>query len=302
MTTASPFRRLGLLPLLMLLLAGTVQAQIAEPAVTNLERRWDLGGAGDTEDYLPGAYKPVYLMPATHSDKLNRRPSSPTEGRTATSDQVLRHVEAKYQLSFKSRLHGDVLGTGLSVWGAYTQSSRWQVYNGAVSRPFRETNYEPEIIAVWPVKLPLLGGDIRMVGLSLNHQSNGRSLPFSRSWNRWIASVAWERGDWIVEARPWWRLKEAAHADDNPDILDHVGRGELLIGRYTDSHAFTLQLRHSLRGGARARGSAQIEWAFPLRGALRGWVQAFSGHGESLVDYNLSQNKIGIGIAIAGWR
>ena len=152
----------------------------------------------------------------------------------------------------------------------------------------------------------LLGGTLRMASLSLNHQSNGRSLPLSRSWNRWIATLAWERDGWVVEARPWWRLKESAAEDDNPDILDHVGRGELLIARHwgegDGASALMLQLRHSLRGGARSRGSAQLEWAFPLRGALHGWVQVFSGYGESLVDYNLRQNKVGIGVTIAGWR
>jgi phospholipase A1/A2 len=297
-------RLLGLLavPALMASLSLPAKAELLEPALSNLERRWDIGGAAGLQDYIPGAYKPVYLMPLTHSDRLNRRPSSPSDGRTATTDQELRHIEAKYQLSFKSRLHADLAGSGVSLWAAYTQSSRWQVYNGAISRPFRETNYEPEIIALLPVKLPLAGGHVRTLSLSLNHQSNGRSLPLSRSWNRWIAGVAWERGDWIVELRPWARLREAAADDDNPDILDHVGRGELLIGRYTDRHAFTLQLRHTLRGSGRSRGSAQVEWAFPIDGAMRGWLQVFSGHGESLVDYNLRQNKIGVGIAIAGWR
>jgi phospholipase A1/A2 len=244
----------------------------------------------------------VYLLPATYTDNLNRRPSSPSAERSATTDQVLRHIEAKYQLSFKSKFAGDIFGSRVSLWGGYTQSSRWQVYNGAVSRPFRETNYEPELIAAMPLSQPLLGGTVRLASLSLNHQSNGRSLPLSRSWNRWIASAAWERGQWVVELRPWWRIPEAAAEDDNPDIRDHVGRAELLVGRWWGDHALQLQLRHSLRGGERSRGSAQLEWAFPIRRSLHGWLQVFSGYGESLVDYNQRQNKVGLGVTIAGWR
>lgn len=291
-----------------LLLPGLAAAQdgLQEPSRSRLDARWDLDGSRAQDEFLPRPYKPVYLLPVTHTDALNLRPSSPSADRSSDENQLIRHVEAKYQLSFKSKLAHDIQDLPLSLWGGYTQSSRWQVYNGAVSRPFRETNYEPEVMLVWSMSRPLWGGALRMASLSLNHQSNGRSLPLSRSWNRWIATLAWERDGWIVEARPWWRLKESAAEDDNPDILDHVGRGELLVSHHWgtghEASALMLQLRHSLRGGARARGSAQLEWAFPLRGALHGWVQWFSGYGESLVDYNHRQSKVGIGVTIAGWR
>jgi len=274
---------------------------VAAQTTPLLDQRWDLDGHGRADEFFPRAYKPTYLLPATYTDNLNIRPSAPSPERTATEDQILRRVEAKYQLSFKSKFLGG-LPFGLAMWGGYTQSSRWQVYNGAVSRPFRETNYEPELIAVLPLKQPLFGGTVRMASLAINHQSNGRSLPFSRSWNRWIAGVAWEREDWTVELRPWWRLPEAAAEDDNPDIRDHIGRGELLVSRHWGNHALHLQLRHSARMGDRSRGSVQLEYAFPLRGAMHGWLQVFSGYGESMVDYNVRQNKVGLGVTIAGWR
>ena len=61
-------------------------------------------------------------------------------------------------------------------------------------------------------------------------------------------------------------------------------------------------MRHSLRGGDRSHGSAQLEWSYPLDGALHLYTQWFTGYGESLIDYNHRQNKLGVGISIVDWR
>ena len=268
---------------------------------SHLGARWDLDGDLGA-DFAPRAYRPVYLLPATWTNHINRRPGSPTPGHSVPADLELKAVEAKYQISLKARFASQLLGTPISLWGGYTQSSRWQVYNGPASRPFRETNYEPELMLVWPMRVDLAGWQLRMASLSLTHQSNGRALPLSRSWNRVIGTLAAERGDWVAEFRPWVRLKETPADDDNPDIEDHVGRAELRLSRYWGEQVLSLQLRHSLRSGERSRGSGQLDWMFPIRGTLHGYLQVFSGHGESLVDYNLRQTKLGLGITIAGWN
>lgn len=283
--------------------AGLPAAPRPEPVGESvLDDRWDLDGRRSRELFVPRPYKPVYLLPATWTDRVNQTPSSPSPERTVTDALGLRALEAKYQISFKAKLWENVLGSPAALWGAYTQSSRWQLYNGAVSRPFRETNYEPELMFGWPLKLPLAGWQLRQLGVSINHQSNGRSLPLSRSWNRITAEARLERGEWTAELRPWWRVREDLNRDDNPDIADYAGRAELLLTRQWGSHVLALQLRHSLRGGKRSRGSGQLEWSVPLDGALKAYVQWFNGYGESLIDYNLSQNKFGIGIALVGWR
>ena len=268
---------------------------------SRLGARWDLDGQRGAL-FAPRAYKPVYLLPATWTDRVNRAPGSPAPEHDVDAPLVLKSIEAKYQISLKTKFAHSLAGTPLSLWGGYTQSSRWQLYNGADSRPFRETNYEPEVMLVAPLRFGLLGGEVRMATLSLNHQSNGRALPLSRSWNRVIGGLAFERDEWTAEWRVWKRISEERDDDDNPDISDHVGRTELRLARYWGEHALSLQLRHSLRGGPRSRGSAQIDYVFPLAGALHGQLQLFSGYGESLIDYNLRQTKAGLGVTIAGWR
>lgn len=275
-----------------------------EPGSSVLDARWDLDGRRAGELFRPRPYKPVYLLPLTWTDRLNTQPGSPSPDRQVEDPLNLRPVEAKYQLSVKTKLWEQPFGLPGILWGAYTQSSRWQVYNGARSRPFRETNYEPELIYALPLEfgVPGLGGRVRQATLALNHQSNGRSLPLSRSWNRVIAGLQWEREAWHAELQGFWRLPERDRDDDNPDISDHVGRAELLLSRAWEGHVLALQLRHTLRGGERQRGSAQLEWFIPIEGPLKGYVQVFSGHGESLIDYNLRQTKLGVGFAMVGWR
>ena len=54
--------------------------------------------------------------------------------------------------------------------------------------------------------------------ISLNHQSNGRSDPLSRSWNRVIGTTSWINDEWALAVSPFWRIPEDDSDDDNPDI------------------------------------------------------------------------------------
>ena len=266
-----------------------------------LGKAWELdpGERGHLLRIRP--YQPVYVLPLFHASSPNQEPSSPSVDHTVSSPLGLSASEAKLQISLKTKIAEDVFGNNGDLWFGYTQSSRWQVYNNEISRPFRETNHEPELIGIWRTDYDVLGWRGRTVGLSLNHQSNGRSLPLSRSWNRVMLSTALERDNWTVTLRPWWRVSESAQKDDNPDISNYMGRADLQLVRTAGKHQFSALLRHSLRGGANSRGAVQLDYAFPIAGEMRGHLQWFSGYGESMIDYNHRSNYIGVGVSLVEW-
>ena len=266
-----------------------------------LDSRWELAKDSKLGVFQLRAYKPVYVLPGFWSSAPNQFPSSPNPANTVRTKQELDSLEAKFQLSFKTKVAEDVFGDNGDIWIGYTQSSRWQAYNSEQSRPFRETNYEPEAMLVFRNNYSILGWKGRMMGLSLNHQSNGRSDPLSRSWNRAILQVGLDRENWALVLRPWHRISEDSRDDNNPDIDDYMGRGDAMLVYNRNGHELALTARHSLRGGDRSRGALQVDYGFPINNLLRGHIQVFDGYGESLIDYNHKATYVGVGFALLEW-
>ncbi len=46
-----------------------------------------------------------------------------------------------------------------------------------------------------------------LLGLTFNHQSNGRSDPLLRSWNRAILNIGLETENFAMLFRPWYRRR-----------------------------------------------------------------------------------------------
>lgn len=206
--------------------------------------------------------------------------------------------EVTFQLSFKARLWRDIFGENLALWAAYTQRSFWQLYNFDDSSPFRDTNYEPELLLTLGTRLDILGLNLRFVQAGVNHQSNGQSEPLSRSWNRIVANAGLERGDFSLLLKGWVRVPDAD--DDNPGMTHYLGCGEIWGYYFLGRHRLGVMLRDNLNFREN-RGAIQVEWSFPLFAMMAGYVQYFLGYGESMLDYDHRVHRIGVGFVLADW-
>jgi phospholipase A1 len=226
---------------------------------------------------------------------------NPAPLREVDPAETLTKPEVTFELSFKAKLWQDVLGKDMDLWFAYTQRSFWQLYNFADSSPFRETNYEPEVLLNFRTRFSLLGLNVRFIQLGMNHQSNGQSEPLSRSWNRIVANVGLERGDFSLLLKGWYHLPENPETDDNPGINKYMGYGEVWAYYFLRKHRLGIMVRDNLNFHEN-HGAIQLEWSFPLFAQIGGYVQYYLGYGENLLDYNHRVNRIGAGFILTDWK
>jgi len=272
-------------------------APAAEPAIpldrSRMMRHWELDDATHGGLLRVRRHEPVYLLPGRWSSDANELPSTPSQPEPARRPD-LNDIEVKFQLSLKTKVADDLIGDNGDLWVGYTQQSNWQAFNSVESEPFRETNFMPEAFFTWRTGLDLLGWRWQMVNLGFVHQSNGRADPLSRSWNRIYAQFGFERNDFEFYARPWIRV-EPSGDDDNPDIEEFLGHGDLKLVWRRGRHDVTLTTRFAPDEN---RGAIQADWHYPLTGDLKAYLQVFHGYGETLIDYNHRQTTIGLGVSL----
>ena len=250
------------------------------------------------DPYIITPHKMTYLLPLIFSDNVNRKVY---ENVGQWADEI-QSVEAKFQFSLKVPLTKKAIFTeDDSLDFGFTVQSWWQVYNQKLSRPFRETNYQPELFYTAPLEWQPFNGQTNMV-LGFEHQSNGRTQILSRSWNRLYYTFTFAKDNYAVSLRPWWKIPEGdkpttldESANDNVDISDYMGHFDLTVLYKWQSVELSFVGRQNFK---EHKGGMELGVTFPLSGKLRGYFQYTNGYGESLIDYNHSQQTFGIGIAL----
>ncbi len=229
-------------------------------------------------------HKDNYILPFTYSDRWH-------------GDET----EVIFQFSIKQRLFMN------NLYAGYTQKSFWQAYNHDVSAPFRETNYNPEVFYRW-----LPGDDMLRrwhldewgFDAGIEHESNGLTVPGSRSYNRaYFAPFRSSSGGtslWYIKA--WYRFPESDKndpldpgGDDNPDLYKYYGWTEATYRHeFPSKRMVSATMRGNLSSG---RGSLWVRASRPAGNGEFFWVvDLFTGYGESLIDYDREVTRIGLGL------
>lgn len=270
---------------------------------TPLSLAYDLDKNDERGTWSARPHRPMYLLPYYLNTKPNRRPQTPSQEPEDFSLSELRVPELKLQVSVKTKVAEDLFDSNADLWFGYTQQSHWQVYNAENSRPFRATDYEPEIFITQPVTADLpFGGRLRMLGAGAVHHSNGQSDPLSRSWNRVYLMGGAEWGKFSVVPRLWARINTNTDSepDDNPDITDYMGYGDVtFLYDFENSQTLGGTLRYN---PSTSKGAVQLDYIHPLSNNINGYMQLFHGYGESIIDYNHKGTAIGFGIVLNDWK
>jgi len=265
-----------------------------------IETRLMIDQSNQFKPFTLMAFKPNYIIPAAYNFKDHE--AYIYQQLPGEQDFFLDDLEAQFQISIKTPLAVNLFNKGISLYTGYTNRSFWQVYNSEISRPFRETNHEPELWLQTTRSTNILGFDNRINMLGVSHHSNGQSGILSRSWNIVYANFSFEKESFVFSIKLWSRFSENPVTDDNPDITEFMGHGEFRLIYKKEGHTFNLMSRNNIESGF-DKGATEFSWSFPIgdRKDLRWYIRGFSGYAESLIDYNKSVHRIGFGISLSDW-
>lgn len=261
------------------------------------DQRSEAVGAAIDNPFAFSQHRLNYILPFSYVSDPN------TLSASGLNTENVDNIEAKYQISVKLPLY-QVENSTSGLYLAFTAVSYWQVYNGEASKPFRETNYEPELFYSWRNELTFAGFKFNQIRLGLSHQSNGQSGLRSRSWNRLFASAMFSDANSFYHIKAWYRIEEDekddpfdSTGDDNPDITTFMGHTEFGYGTTLGDFNVMALIRNNLKT-SNNKGSIELNLSYPISERYELLMQYFNGYGDSLVDYNRHQQRIGFGIQL----
>ncbi len=246
--------------------------------------------------YVLIPHKGTYLLPFV----FNTRPHDEIykgiiNSLSNQNSDFYKKEEAEFQISFMIPIQRKMLDTNFDLNVAYTHHAWWQLYNPDNSRPFRETNYIPEIFLRYidPSATKVGGFDFRGVDFGFIHESNGQIQLLSRSWNRVYIRTLLQNSGFQVFTSAWYRIPEKKNEDENRDIYKYMGFGELEISKSLGKHTLTFKTPIAAR-----HVSLDFKYSYPWKENLRWYVSVETGYAHSLIEYNYSTRRYGIGFVL----
>jgi phospholipase A1 len=74
-----------------------------------------------------------------------------------------------------------------------------------------------------------------------------------------------------------------------------MGYYRLTVGYALGESVFSAEGQYNWNSGY---GGAQVGWSYPITSHVRFYTQVFSGYGESMIDYNFKQTRLGVGVML----
>lgn len=247
--------------------------------------------------YILMPYKGNYFLPVSYNDNPNHEVFEKIEDGLEYEDRgkFTKHLESEFQISFMALTNKNIFGTKFNTFLGYTHRSYWQMYNEEWSRPFRETNYNPEAFAryIFDEPVNILGFKLIAYDIGLEHESNGQVQEISRSWNRVYGRMALLTGTTFINFKVWHRLAESAEMDENPNMYRYRGYGQLDIKTYINSNMVQLIL---IPGTEHFGG--ELVYSTHWKNGVSFYSKASYGYGISLQDYDHDSRRIGFGVSL----
>lgn len=240
-------------------------------------------------------YEPNYALPFYYTQK----PDYQVYNNNTPDDQSVKKVDVKFQFSFKVPIAHNLFNRKSDLYFAYTQLNYWEAYNNSAF--MRENDFAPEIfLANYWDKTIFDGWHWKLMNYGFIHQSNGKGGSNERSWDRFYGEGVFAKNQWMVTVKPWYVFHDGAYERYNPDMANYLGYGEVTAAYKYHGQVFSLMAQNEAESRFR-RGAETATWSFPLTKHFKGYLQIFSGYGQSLMEYNHYTNSAGVGIALNDW-
>lgn len=221
-------------------------------------------------------------------------------GTTLLAAPTKNNTDIKFQFSFKYRLAYEPILLGFSPYFSYSQKSFWNVYKD--SAPIYELNYNPSLF----IEKTLYRDNKRRGSLilSIEHESNGKdTFNGSRSWN--YVAFAYDRRistSLFATLKFWIPFGFDMNSIDNqgnPDLIKYIGYGEYSLLWILKKNKLSADIIMRKGWSWNWKGSLQIDLSYRLfqNREIYLLTQCFFGYSESLIDYQIRQSNLRIGIA-----
>ncbi|MBC7532541.1 MAG: phospholipase A [Oligoflexus sp.] len=244
------------------------------------------------------AHHRTFLIPYSYVNHPTESVYEPFKQLTGNRHDFYQKAEAEFQISFFLPAYRKILDSNWDLNVAYSHHSWWQVYNQHWSKPFRETNYNPEIFfrRLFPDYENLLGISLFSLDVGFMHESNGQIQLGSRSWDRLFTRAYFVRDSYTGTLTLWAKRRVITRQDENLKILKYKGFGLLELNKAFEKITLETQINLAAKPGI------EVSASYPLNNAFRWFVKVNKGYGQSLIEYDHDTIRFGAGIALENYN